>query len=261
MRLVIVTMVDRGFPSVCLPRLVEAFGNDVHSIVMANAPQSSRTGRLRQIARKVRRIGALGAINGLRMRRWYGRDVAEALRLDPIEVVAARLGVPLHASPSINDERTVALLGGANADLGLCLGTTWLSPAVHSVPRHGMINVHHELLPEFRNAQSVIWSIHEGRRTTGFTIHRIAPRMDAGDVLWREETPILFRATLGETVTATYADLLTRSAARLVEVVRDFDALAARAQPQRDGRTFTTPTWSEYRRMRAQFARLRGVTG
>jgi folate-dependent phosphoribosylglycinamide formyltransferase PurN len=36
-----------------------------------------------------------------------------------------------------------------------------------------MINIHHELLPEFLGAQSVLWQLHEGSTKTGFTIHRI----------------------------------------------------------------------------------------
>lgn len=250
-------MVDRGFPSVCLPALRSAFGENLRSIVFADGQHASRAKRLRSMATKIRRIGLLGAVNGLRMRRWYRDDVAEALRLEPLGTLAERCGVALHRAPQLNGATTIELVRGADADLGIVLGTTWLSPRVFELPRRGMINVHHELLPEFRNAQSVIWSLHEGRQTTGFTIHRIAREIDAGDVLWREEVPIEFRETLGETVTATCVALYTRSAERLVEVVWDFDRLAAAARPQGPGRSFTTPTWREYRRIRREFERLR----
>lgn len=259
MRVVILTSVERGFASVCLPELVQHSGAEVAAVVLAEGARASRMNRLRQIARKVAAIGPRGALNGLRMRRWYGDDVAALLGLESLVSLAPKLGVPLLRTPSVNDDRTVSLFRDAGADLGLSLGNGWISPRVFSIPRHGMINVHHELLPEYQNAQSVIWSIADGRTTTGYTIHRVERAIDTGAILSRVECPIQFRETLAATVSATYADLLTRSAATLAEVIRNWQRSAEAAVPQGPGRRFTTPTWAEYQVIQRRFAECRGA--
>lgn len=258
MRVVILTSIERGFASVCLPHLVKHSGAEIVAVILAEGPQVSRVKRLRQITRKVATIGLRGAINGLRMRRWYGDDVAALLAIESLTTLSPKLGVPLLRTPAVNDDHTVSLMRDAGSDLALSLGNGWISPRVFSIPRHGMINVHHELLPEHQNAQSVIWSIADGKRTTGYTIHRVERTIDTGAILARVERPIAFRQTLAETVSATYAELMVDSGRSLAEVIRDWPRVAAAAMAQGSGRRFTTPTWAEYRSIERRFAALRG---
>jgi methionyl-tRNA formyltransferase len=259
-KVIVVTSVERGFASLCLPLLAHTPAVEVQGVILAGRAPLKRVARLRKIVRKVRAIGVRGAINGLRMRRWYTDDLAEALRLRDVREVAAGCGIRVEETPSVNAQRTAELIRASGADLGLSLGNGWIAPAVFERPRLGMLNVHHELLPEFQGAQSVLWAIHEGRGVSGFTIHRIARAIDTGDILWREEAPIQFKSTLRETVVATTAQLFERSAKRLAEVVASYEALAARAQPQGEGHRFTTPTWRQFQRMLEQHERLRGAS-
>lgn len=256
MRVALLTSVDRGFASLCVPVLRRTAGCEIALIIHASGAPASRWERLRRMMRKTRRIGLRGAINGLSMRRWYTDDVAELLNIRPIATVAHAHALRLEVSPSVNAQRTIELLRETDVDLALSLGNAWISPAVFSVPRRGMLNVHHELLPEYQGAQSVIWRLHDGHSTTGFTIHRVDDRIDTGDILLREEMPILFRPTLRETVAVTYASLLTRSAERLAELLTDLDGATARATPQGAGRRFTTPSWQQFRTMVERHAEL-----
>ena len=59
------------------------------------------------------------------------------------------------------------------ADLGLALGNGFIGPSIFTIPCFGMVNIHSEMLPEFRGAQSFIWPIYEGVGWMGFTIHQI----------------------------------------------------------------------------------------
>ena len=52
-----------------------------------------------------------------------------------------------------------------------------------------MLNIHHEELPAFRNAQSVIWQLHEGRNKTGYTVHEITREIDGGRILKQSRSP------------------------------------------------------------------------
>jgi methionyl-tRNA formyltransferase len=120
-----------------------------------------------------------------------------------------------------------------------------------------MINVHHEVLPEFRGAQSVIWQLHEGSRVTGYTIHQISRGIDEGAILWQERLPIEFGESLGETVSGTYTMLLRESARTLPIVVERYEELRRQAQPQPPGHSFTTPGIGQFLRIRRQHERLR----
>lgn len=247
MRVTVVSSTARGFASYCLPALVGVPGIEVTSVVFSEGVVQRPWLRRWRKLQKTLRIGPLGALNGRRMRGWY--DLSERLRLDPIETVAERLGVRFDRTPSLFAPRTMELLRSADADLGLSLGNGYIPERVFRIPRKGMINIHHELLPQYQGAQSVIWQLYQGSRRTGFTIHRIDRHIDTGEILLQEELDIAFRDTLEETVRESYALLWERSRTALVALLRDFDRLAAGARPQGPGTSYTTPSYRQFRRM------------
>lgn len=58
------------------------------------------------------------------------------------------------------------------------------------VPRFGWYNLHPGLLPEYAGLNTVSWAICRGERTHGVTIHRMAPRVDAGAICYQERFAI-----------------------------------------------------------------------
>ncbi len=257
MKVAIITSIEQGFASVCIPNLVNRHDVELTTVILADRAPAGRWRRFKRILSKTMRIGPRGAMNGLRLRRWYTDDVASRLRIPPLQDLCEQLHLRLLSTPTLNSPRTVELLNESRAELALSLGNAYIAPRVFSAPRLGMLNVHHELLPEFKGAQSVLWQLHEGSTMTGYTIHRVDRTIDGGDILVREELPIQFGDSLHQTVVSTYAALLTRSAERLGEVVESFDTYLSAARPQSGGRTFTTPSWREFRRMLDQHERLR----
>ena len=220
-------------------------------------PRGGRGGRSwKRTLRKLRAIGPLGALNGARMRRWYGEDLSRALALEPVDRVARELGVPVFPVPGTGSAEAEGLIRGLGVDAVISLGNGYIPERVYAVPRLGTVNVHHELLPHFRGAQGVIWQLHEGSSTTGFTVHSVDKSLDTGAILYREEVPILFKDALGATVTATMAESYRRSAERLPDIVSDLERLVASAVPQGRGRSFTTPSFRQFRRIRANHRRL-----
>ena len=63
-----------------------------------------------------------------------------------------------------------------------------------------MVNIHTEILPDFKGASSIIWPIYKKIKTTGFTIHQIDKKIDNGKILYQERYAIDFYPTLEETV-------------------------------------------------------------
>src|SRR4029079_15651556 len=92
-----------------------------------------------------------------------------------------------------------------------------------SVPRHGVVNVHHGGVPEYRGGPPLFWELADGRETVGFTVHRIDAGIDTGPVLAAGEVPIVRRPTLAATLAATIPALHDASLAALEDVLRRGD--------------------------------------
>jgi methionyl-tRNA formyltransferase len=255
-RVVILTGSRQGAASLCLPELVAHPDVEVAMVVHCLSQFVSRWRKVRRDLRKVRQIGPFGALVGLHMRSWFQLEPTEDL-----EDVCRAHGVPFEVSPRTNADETVALFERAGADLGLSLGNGMIFPKVYRVPRHGMLNVHGEVLPRFQGAASVVWAIHDGVTETGFTVHEVDRKIDTGRILYQERFPIAFRETLPETVRFNCEEITRRVPPALARVVADYESLAASATVQTGGRSYTTPNLRQYVTMHRQFRRLRQAAG
>ena len=141
--------------------------------------------------------------------------------------------------------------------MAISLGNGFIGPRIFSTPRFGMLNVHHEELPKFRNAQSVIWQLHEGSSQSGYTIHEVTRQIDGGRILKKGSQPIHFKDTLRKTVSCTYAAIWDAAALGLVDVLNAFNTHLENATEQGKGDHFTTPTYRQYRRIQSEWKRLK----
>jgi len=243
-KLVVLTSSRFGTASVCIPVLAESPDCTIARVIISRGLNRNRTSLWRRKLKKTLQIGPLGALNGIRMRAWYqGPQTPDALEL------CQRLGIPVFETDRTNSEETIRLFEDAAADLGLSLGNGYISERISNIPKFGMINVHGERLPEYQNAQSVIWPIYHMEANTGLTIHQIDRRIDAGEVLYREELPIVFCPKLEDTVRSTIEVTQRRTPAALRHVCENYERLRANATPQENGRRFTTPSIRQYLRM------------
>lgn len=61
---------------------------------------------------------------------------------------------------------------------------------VLKLPKLGCLNLHGSLLPKYRGAAPIQWSIIRGETETGVTLMEMAPQMDAGNVIFAERLKI-----------------------------------------------------------------------
>ena len=66
------------------------------------------------------------------------------------------------------------------------------------IPKFGCINVHGSLLPKYRGAAPIQWSVLNGDKTTGITTMYMDVGMDTGDMILKEEVNIGNDETTGE---------------------------------------------------------------
>ena len=106
-----------------------------------------------------------------------------------VELTASSLGLTVERTGKLSEN--AALLHALNDD----------SPAIIFVVDFGQIvrepyisrmclNIHPSLLPEYRGAAPIQRALLDGKDRTGVTVFRLAPAMDAGDILAQRQIPI-----------------------------------------------------------------------
>ena len=102
------------------------------------------------------------------------------------------------------------------------------------IPRLGCINVHGSLLPQYRGAAPIQWSVLNGDKKTGITTMYMDVGMDTGDMILKEETEIGDNETTGELwgrLSILGGDLLVKTL-KLIE--------EGKAPREKQGEDFTT---------------------
>ncbi|MDD5729641.1 MAG: methionyl-tRNA formyltransferase [Candidatus Omnitrophica bacterium] len=109
----------------------------------------------------------------------------------PIKTTAEGLKIRAYQPPDINTQDAVRLLKSLNADLFVVIAYGQiLSQEVLDIPGIMAVNVHASLLPKYRGAAPINWSIINGDKTCGITVIKLARKMDAGPIILQEDFPV-----------------------------------------------------------------------
>ncbi len=149
----------------------------------------------------------------------------------PVKEMAVAAGVPVLQPEKLRTPEFVDALQRWAPDLIVVAAYGKILPkSVLDVPPHGCINVHASLLPKYRGAAPIQWSILRGEQQTGVTIMRMNERMDAGDILLQRTLLIGPEETYGE-LQARLAEL---GATALLETIARLHSATLAATPQCD---------------------------
>lgn len=109
-----------------------------------------------------------------------------------------------------------------------------LPPWMLDLPRYGCLNGHASLLPRWRGAAPIQWSIAAGDTETGVTTMRLDAGLDTGAMLLKRAVPIAAQTTAPE----LFSSLATLGADLMVETLAGLEAGSILPQPQ-DGNLAT----------------------
>ncbi len=116
----------------------------------------------------------------------------------PVKVCALNHGLKVLQYNKISKEG-IQDLKNLNPDIMVtCAFGQILSQEVIDIPRLGIINVHASLLPKYRGAAPIQYSILNGDKETGVTIMQTEIGIDTGDILAASKTNIGENETAGE---------------------------------------------------------------
>ena len=110
------------------------------------------------------------------------------LHASPVKELALKNNIPIFQPETLKNETEQQRLKELNADLMVVVAYGMILPqTVLDTPKHGCINVHGSLLPHWRGAAPIQRAIIAGDEKTGVTIMNICLKLDAGDMLHKEE--------------------------------------------------------------------------
>ena len=138
------------------------------------------------------------------------------MQYTPVKEAALKHGIEVYQPRRIREAECVEKLRQYNADIMVVIAFGQIIPKeiLEMVP-YGCVNVHASLLPKYRGAAPIQWSIIDGEAVTGVTTMQMDEGLDTGDMLLKTEVPI----TAEETGESLHDKLAKAGAAICVETL------------------------------------------
>ena len=138
------------------------------------------------------------------------------MQFTPVKEAALRLGIPVYQPKRVREAECVEELRKYQADVMVVVAFGQILPEeILGMTPYGCINVHASLLPKYRGAAPIQWSIISGEQVTGVTTMQMDAGLDTGDMLLKTEVAI----TAEETGESLHDKLAKAGAALCVETL------------------------------------------
>ncbi|MGN0436586.1 MAG: methionyl-tRNA formyltransferase, partial [Wujia sp.] len=116
---------------------------------------------------------------------------SKALVPTPVKQKALEYGIKVFQPEKVREPETVEMLKNISPDAIVVAAYGQILPeSILNIPRLGCINIHASLLPKYRGAAPIEWSIIDGEKKTGVTTMYMEKGLDTGDMLDRVEIDI-----------------------------------------------------------------------
>lgn len=115
----------------------------------------------------------------------------------PVKELALQYNLPVFQPTTLKDGEAFEVIKSFEPDLAVVVAYGKILPkSILDIPKLGCVNVHASLLPKYRGAGPIQWSILNGEKETGVTTMYMAEGLDTGDMLEKKAL------TIGENETA-----------------------------------------------------------
>ncbi|SFK96940.1 methionyl-tRNA formyltransferase [Lachnospiraceae bacterium KH1T2] len=159
----------------------------------------------------------------------------KAVSMPPVKECALELGIPVFQPEKVKTPEAVAELKKYDPDLMVVAAFGQiLSKEILEMPKYGCINVHASLLPKYRGAAPIQWSIIDGEEYTGVTIMQMDEGLDTGDMITQAKVKIESDETGG----SLFDKLASAGAELCVKTVKMIEDGTAVRTPQGEGSTY-----------------------
>jgi methionyl-tRNA formyltransferase len=121
------------------------------------------------------------------------------LRKSPVQIFAEDVNLDVRSPERLNSADEQERFRALNADVAIVVAYGLILPKpILEAPRHGCLNLHPSLLPDWRGAAPINRAIMAGDTETGVSIMRMDEGLDTGPVCLVERIPVGPDETAGE---------------------------------------------------------------
>lgn len=117
----------------------------------------------------------------------------------PVKIEAKKHGINIYQPNKIKDQEVIETLKRLNPEVIIVVAYGKILPEeIIGLPKYGCINIHSSLLPKYRGAAPIQWSVINGEHETGVTTMFMDKGLDTGDMLLKSSVFIGENETAGE---------------------------------------------------------------
>lgn len=154
-----------------------------------------------------------------------------------VGISAKAMEIPLLQPPKLNDKQLLQYLSWMKPDIFVVVAYKILSDRLLSIPKYGAINLHPSLLPKYRGAAPIQWSLINGDLQTAVTTISLSKQIDSGEILLQETVDIKDEDNYG-----TLASRLSEIGANIVvETLDGIEAGTLQGTPQDESKVTSAP--------------------
>lgn len=151
----------------------------------------------------------------------------------PVGRTAQSHHIPLVAPQKIRDPGFLETLKSWKPELIVVVAYGRILPAsILELPAQGCLNVHYSLLPKYRGAAPVAWTILNGEEKGGVTTMKLVEKMDAGPLFLQEDVPLAADETTAS-LQAKLAPIGARLLLRTIDKLKH-GSITAKAQHEEE---------------------------
>lgn len=162
----------------------------------------------------------------------------QIIEATPTKKLAQEHGIPVFQPTKMKDGTALEMMKSLEPDLVVVAAYGRILPKdLLDVPPLGCVNVHGSLLPKYRGAAPIQWSVINGDKVTGVTTMYMAEGMDTGDMILKLETEIGENETAGE----LFERLAVLGADSIEKTLALFDEGSVPRTPQNDAEATMAP--------------------
>ncbi len=131
----------------------------------------------------------------------------QILTPSPVKLLALQFGLKIYQPENLKSDETFEIIREISPDFIVVSAYGNILPKrILDIPVYGCVNLHGSLLPKYRGAAPIQWSVINGDSVTGVTTMLMDVGLDTGDILLTSEKVIGENETAGEVFDAL-ADL------------------------------------------------------
>ena len=110
---------------------------------------------------------------------------------DTVELLALKHSIPIEYFSDLNTEEAEVIISDFEPDFIVIACYPQMLPAqIFSMPRVACLNIHPSMLPSYRGPTPIFWQLRNDESRTGVSIHIVSEKLDAGDIIQRQEHAI-----------------------------------------------------------------------